>query len=58
MYGVLLLPALQVLHVIVALYVGYSRISDHKHHATDVLAGFLVGVFTAIVSVSLKIYKH
>ena len=33
----------QVVMLGLALYCGYSRVLDHRHHATDVLAGSLLG---------------
>ena len=39
-----------------ALYCGYSRVLDHRHHATDVLAGSVLGAFVGwITSSSLDI---
>jgi phosphatidate phosphatase len=32
-----------------------SRISDYKHHYTDVVAGATIGISVAVFSVSLKI---
>ncbi|XP_039623654.1 phospholipid phosphatase 2-like [Polypterus senegalus] len=45
-------PALQFFVIFFALYVGYTRISDYKHHASDVLTGFLQGALLAILIVS------
>uniref|UniRef100_A0A0N5AUC8 AcidPPc domain-containing protein n=1 Tax=Syphacia muris TaxID=451379 RepID=A0A0N5AUC8_9BILA len=50
MYGVSLLPIFQTILVVIALVVGYSRISDHKHHWSDVLCGFIVGIITGTIS--------
>ncbi len=38
--------------MLAALLTGYSRISDNKHHPTDVLSGWLIGftISGAIVS--------
>ena len=39
-----------------ALYCGYSRVLDHRHHATDVLAGSLLGAAVGwITSSSLDV---
>ncbi|XP_014856380.1 PREDICTED: lipid phosphate phosphohydrolase 3-like isoform X1 [Poecilia mexicana] len=43
----LLRPLLQFTLVMMAFYTGLSRISDHKHHPTDVLAGFVQGALVA-----------
>lgn len=36
-----------------AFYTGLSRVSDHKHHPTDVLAGFAQGALVAYCVVSV-----
>ncbi|KPP77308.1 lipid phosphate phosphohydrolase 3-like [Scleropages formosus] len=43
----LLRPLLQFTLIMMAFYTGLSRISDHKHHPTDVLAGFAQGALVA-----------
>ncbi|XP_028842008.1 phosphatidic acid phosphatase type 2D [Denticeps clupeoides] len=43
----LLRPLVQSMLVMLAVYTGLSRISDYKHHPTDVLTGFLQGGLTA-----------
>ncbi len=43
----LLRPLLQFMLVMLAVYTGFSRISDYRHHPTDVLTGFLQGGLTA-----------
>ncbi|XP_037105827.1 phospholipid phosphatase 3 isoform X1 [Syngnathus acus] len=43
----LLRPLLQFTLLMMAFYTGLSRISDHKHHPTDVLAGFVQGALVA-----------
>uniref|UniRef100_A0A1A7YX92 Phosphatidic acid phosphatase type 2/haloperoxidase domain-containing protein n=1 Tax=Iconisemion striatum TaxID=60296 RepID=A0A1A7YX92_9TELE len=43
----LLRPLVQFLLVMVAIYTGLSRISDYRHHPTDVLTGFIQGGLTA-----------
>ncbi|CAM4406862.1 unnamed protein product [Leuciscus chuanchicus] len=43
----LLRPLLQFMLVMLAVYTGLSRISDYRHHPTDVLTGFLQGGLTA-----------
>ncbi|XP_067893153.1 phospholipid phosphatase 3 isoform X2 [Heterodontus francisci] len=45
--GRLLRPLLQFTLVMMAFYTGLSRVSDHKHHPTDVLAGFVQGALVA-----------
>ncbi|XP_004717072.1 phospholipid phosphatase 2 [Echinops telfairi] len=47
----LLRPMLQSLLVAFALYVGYTRISDYKHHWSDVLVGLLQGAVVAVLTV-------
>uniref|UniRef100_A0A2K6SQN7 Phosphatidic acid phosphatase type 2/haloperoxidase domain-containing protein n=1 Tax=Saimiri boliviensis boliviensis TaxID=39432 RepID=A0A2K6SQN7_SAIBB len=48
----LLHPTVQFFLVAFALYVGYTRMSDHKHHWSDVLAGLLKGALVAGLTVS------
>ncbi|EHA99009.1 Lipid phosphate phosphohydrolase 3 [Heterocephalus glaber] len=43
----LLRPLLQFTLIMMAFYTGLSRISDHKHHPSDVLAGFAQGALVA-----------
>jgi len=43
----LLRPFLQLLAIILAYYTGLSRISDHKHHYSDVIGGALLGTIVA-----------
>ncbi|XP_048377882.1 phospholipid phosphatase 3-like [Stegostoma tigrinum] len=43
----LLRPLLQSLLVMMAFYTGLSRVSDYRHHPTDVLVGFLQGAIIA-----------
>ncbi|XP_030206655.1 phospholipid phosphatase 3 isoform X1 [Gadus morhua] len=43
----LLRPLLQSLLVLLAVYTGLTRVSDHRHHATDVLTGYAQGALTA-----------
>ncbi|XP_074237257.1 phospholipid phosphatase 2-like isoform X2 [Saimiri boliviensis] len=43
----LLHPTVQFFLVAFALYVGYTRMSDHKHHWSDVLTGLLKGALVA-----------
>lgn len=44
--GVILI--LQISCVIIALFVGLSRIQDYHHHWSDVMAGFIFGAFIAV----------
>ncbi|KAM4530607.1 phosphatidic acid phosphatase type 2D [Odontesthes bonariensis] len=43
----LLRPLVQFLLIMIAIYTGLSRISDYRHHPTDVLTGFIQGGLTA-----------
>ena len=47
----LLRPFLQVGFIWVALGTSVSRISDYKHHPSDVLSGALLGVTVAVLTV-------
>lgn len=48
----LLRPTVQFFLVAFAVYVGYTRVSDHKHHWSDVLVGLLQGALVACLMVS------
>lgn len=48
----LLRPTVQFFLLATAIYVGLSRVSDYKHHWTDVLAGLLQGGAVASFTVS------
>ncbi|XP_063283714.1 phospholipid phosphatase 3 isoform X2 [Pelobates fuscus] len=43
----LLRPLLQFTLLMMSFYTGLSRVSDHKHHPSDVLAGFVQGAVVA-----------
>ncbi|XP_031168410.1 phosphatidic acid phosphatase type 2D [Sander lucioperca] len=43
----LLRPLIQFLLVMIAIYTGLSRISDYRHHPSDVVTGFIQGGLTA-----------
>ncbi|XP_061787088.1 phospholipid phosphatase 3-like isoform X2 [Nerophis lumbriciformis] len=45
--GRLLRPLTQFTLIMMSFYTGLSRVSDHKHHPTDVLAGFVQGALVA-----------
>ncbi|XP_070759782.1 phospholipid phosphatase 1-like [Enoplosus armatus] len=47
----LLRPTIQFFLIATAVYVGLSRVSDYKHHWSDVLAGLLQGGLVAILTV-------
>lgn len=47
----LLRPTVQFFLVAFALYVGYTRVADHKHHWSDVLVGLLQGALVAVLTV-------
>lgn len=49
----LLRPTIQFFLVAFAVYVGYTRVSDYKHHWSDVLVGLLQGALVAALNVSL-----
>lgn len=49
----LLRPTIQFFLVAFAVYVGYTRVSDYKHHWSDVLVGLLQGALVAMLNVSL-----
>ncbi|KAM9777828.1 phospholipid phosphatase 2-like [Neosynchiropus ocellatus] len=44
-------PTLQFFLVAFSLYVGYTRVSDNKHHWGDVLVGLLQGALIAVLTV-------
>ncbi|CAG5130547.1 unnamed protein product, partial [Candidula unifasciata] len=46
-FSYLLKPALQACALILALYCCISRVTDHKHFSTDVIAGSIIGAFLA-----------
>ncbi|KAL7851221.1 hypothetical protein AOLI_G00215770 [Acnodon oligacanthus] len=47
----LLRPTIQFFLVAFAIYVGYTRVSDYKHHWSDVLVGLLQGALIAVLNV-------
>ena len=52
----LLRPFLQVGFFWIALGTSVSRISDYKHHWSDVLAGALLGIIVAVLTVCTAVY--
>lgn len=48
----LLRPLLQLVSLMMAWYTGMSRVSDYKHHWSDVLSGFLIGLIAASLTVT------
>ncbi|KAM4723616.1 phospholipid phosphatase 2-like [Anableps anableps] len=44
-------PTIQFFLVAFSLYVGYTRVSDYKHHWSDVLVGLLQGALIAVLTV-------
>ncbi|KAF2975814.1 hypothetical protein EK904_000793, partial [Melospiza melodia maxima] len=51
----LLRPTIQFLLIAFAIYVGYTRVSDYKHHWSDVLVGLLQGALIAVLIVSVPL---
>lgn len=49
--SLLLKPVLQIAALSLALLCGISRISDYKHHWSDVLTGFILGTLVAYMMV-------
>ncbi|XP_008405178.1 phospholipid phosphatase 2b [Poecilia reticulata] len=47
----LLRPTIQFFLVAFAVYVGYTRVSDYKHHWSDVVVGLLQGALVAVLNV-------
>jgi len=50
MKNTLIIPMVQLLILVSAIYTGITRIQDYKHHPTDVIAGALIGAFAQIVN--------
>ena len=42
---------IQSMLILIALYTGFSRVSDYKHHWSDVLAGFVLGTSVAMLTI-------
>lgn len=53
-----LVPLLQGLAFGLAVLVGLTRISDHKHHWSDVLTGLLVGAAFVLLVVSAVVGNY
>lgn len=53
-------PTIQFFLVMFAVYVAYTRVSDYKHHWSDVLVGLLQGALIAILTVRYvsDFFKH
>ena len=47
-------PTIQFFLIAFAVYVGYTRVSDFKHHWSDVVVGLLQGALIAVLNVSEK----
>ncbi|NXN89583.1 PLPP2 phosphatase, partial [Bombycilla garrulus] len=56
----LLRPTIQFFLIAFAIYVGYTRVSDYKHHWSDVLVGLLQGALIAVLIVHYvsDFFKH
>lgn len=50
----LLVPWLQCLCLMWAMLCSFTRITDHRHHWWDVLAGFILGAIMAVFTVSFS----
>lgn len=48
----LLRPTIQFFLIVATVFTGLSRVSDYKHHWSDVLVGLLQGALMAILVVS------
>ncbi len=46
---------MQAVVIFMALFTCLSRVSDYKHHWSDVLAGAILGVILAFVCVSVSL---
>ena len=53
--GKVLAKTVQLSLVTFAFFVALSRVSDNKHHPTDVLAGSLIGIAVALVTYSFHV---
>lgn len=49
-------PTIQITALMLTWYTGLSRITDYKHHWSDVLAGFFIGCTAASLTVVLLLY--
>ena len=43
-------PLIQAIIILAGLFTGFSRVSDYKHHWSDVLAGFSLGTIIAFIT--------
>ena len=53
--SILLRPVIQIVACLSAWAIGLSRISDYKHHWSDVMAGYGIGVVVALFTIQ---YAH
>ena len=54
-FSVLLKSLVQIVIVILCLYTCVSRVTDNRHHASDVVAGGFLGIIVALYTVSLSL---
>jgi len=53
--SMLLMPVLQALCILWAMFCSLTRITDHRHHWWDVLAGSVIGIVITTYIVSMNI---
>lgn len=54
----LLRPTIQFFLIAASIYTGLSRVSDYKHHWSDVLTGLIQGAIMALLVVSVLLFLN